>query len=70
MTEDVVLGLAFLASVARWAGVSAPVSEGLLAIAGAILGRDLRAGARTFEALGLTHLTQEQLRARLSTGQQ
>src|SRR5256885_2278000 len=41
MTEDVELGLAFLVSVARWAGSPAPGAEGLLAIAGAILGRDL-----------------------------
>ena len=31
MTEDTVLGLAFLASVARWAGVDAPIAHGLLA---------------------------------------
>ena len=37
-TEDMELGLAFLASVARWAGVDAPVAHGLLAIAGAFLG--------------------------------
>ena len=53
MTEDTVLGLAFLASVARWAGVRAPLATGLLAVAGAILGRDLRHGPRTLEALGL-----------------
>ncbi|HVL56536.1 MAG TPA: NAD/NADP octopine/nopaline dehydrogenase family protein [Burkholderiaceae bacterium] len=51
MTEDTVLGLAFLASVARWAGVATPIADGLLAIAGAILGRDLRHGERTLEAL-------------------
>src|SRR4051812_25675550 len=34
MTEDVVFGLAFLVSVARWAKVPAPVAEGLLAVAG------------------------------------
>src|SRR5205085_2118692 len=46
MTEDVVLGLAFLASVARWASCEAPVARGLLALAGAILGRDLGDGPR------------------------
>ena len=45
-------GLAFLVSVARWAGVDAPVAHGLLALAGAILGRDLRDGPRTLDALG------------------
>ncbi len=57
MTEDTVLGLAFLASVARWARVDAPLANGLLAVAGAILGRDLRHGPRTLEALGLAALS-------------
>jgi opine dehydrogenase len=68
MTEDTVLGLAFLASCARLAGVEAPVANGLLAIAGAILGRDLRHGPRTLEALGLAALAPAQLRARLHEG--
>ena len=53
VTEDTELGLAFLASVARYAGVDAPIAHGLLAIAGGFLGRDLRRGPRTLEALGL-----------------
>ncbi len=65
MTEDVVLGLAFLVSVARWAGAPAPVAAGLLAIAGAILGRDLERGERTLEALGLADLSRAQLTKRL-----
>jgi opine dehydrogenase len=68
MTEDTVLGLAFLASCARMAGVEAPVANGLLAIAGAILGRDLRHGPRTLEALGLAALAPAQLRVRLHEG--
>jgi opine dehydrogenase len=68
MTEDTVLGLAFLASCARRAGVEAPVANGLLAVAGAILGRDLRHGPRTLEALGLAALTPAQLRERLHEG--
>lgn len=68
MTEDTVLGLAFLASCARMAGVEAPLANGLLAIAGAILGRDLRHGPRTLEALGLAALTPAQLRERLHEG--
>ena len=54
MTEDVVFGVAFLASVARWAKQPAPVAEAMLAIGGAILGRDLAKGERTLEALGLS----------------
>ncbi|HEY9224463.1 MAG TPA: NAD/NADP octopine/nopaline dehydrogenase family protein, partial [Variovorax sp.] len=52
ITEDTVLGLAFLASAARHAGVDAPIAHGLLAIVGGFLGRDLRQGPRSFEALG------------------
>jgi len=57
MREDVAFGLAFLVSVARWAGVEAPVASGLLAIASAALGEDLYATSpRTFEALKLANL--------------
>ena len=69
MTEDVVLGLAFLDSVARWAGCDAPVTAGLLGIAGAILKRDLRKGPRTLGALGLDGKTREQLKTLLMEGQ-
>lgn len=68
MTEDTVLGLAFLASAARYAGVDAPVAHGLLALAGAILGNDLRRGPRSFEALGLADLGREALREALREG--
>ena len=68
MTEDIELGLAFLASVARWAGVDAPVAHGLLAVAGGVLGRDLRTGARTLEALGLAALTKGELQQVLHDG--
>jgi len=61
MTEDVELGLAFLVSVAAWAGVRAPVAEGLLAMGGAILGKDLMRGERTLEALGLAQYSRDQL---------
>ena len=56
VTEDTELGLAFLASVARWCGVDAPIAHGLLAVTGGFLGRDLRRGPRTLEALGLAGL--------------
>jgi opine dehydrogenase len=61
MTEDVVLGLAFLVSVARWTHVLAPIAEGLLAIGGAILGKDLLRGERTLETLGLAQCSHEEL---------
>ncbi|RZI78461.1 MAG: glycerol-3-phosphate dehydrogenase [Variovorax sp.] len=68
ITEDTVLGLAFLASAARHAGVDAPIAQGLLAIVGGFLGRDLRQGPRSFETLGLAQLAPEALRARLHDG--
>ena len=68
MLEDTVLGLAFLASVARFAGVDAPVARGLLALAVAILGRDLRQCSRTFDALGLASMSRAQLQAVLLRG--
>jgi opine dehydrogenase len=68
ITEDTELGLAFLASVARWSGTDAPIADGLLAIAGAFLGRDLRHGPRTLEGLGLARLGREALLAQLHEG--
>jgi len=68
ITEDTELGLAFLASVARWAGVDAPVAQGLLAVVGGFLGRDLRHGARTLEALGLAGLSKGELQQVLHDG--
>ena len=65
MTEDVVFGLAFLVSVARWARIPAPLAEGLLAIASAILGKDLSRGERTLQALGLASLSKDELMKRL-----
>ncbi len=69
VTEDIVLGLAFLASVARWAGCDAPIAHGLLAITGGFLGRDLRQGPRTLEAMGLASLSREALAQRLQEGE-
>lgn len=68
ISEDTEIGLAFLASVARWAKVDAPITQGLLAIVGGFLGRDLRAGPRTLEALGLAGLSAPQLAQRLHDG--
>ncbi|MDM0015543.1 NAD/NADP octopine/nopaline dehydrogenase family protein [Variovorax sp. J22P168] len=68
ITEDTELGLAFLASTARFVGVDAPIAHGLLAIVGGFLGRDLRQGPRTLESLGLAALTPAQLKAGLHDG--
>lgn len=69
VTEDTEIGLALLASVARWAGVDAPLAQGLLAIVGAIVGRDLRTGARTLEALGLAKRSRDEMRQLLQDGE-
>ncbi len=69
VTEDTELGLAFLASAARYAGVDAPIAHGLLAIVGGFLGRDLRQGLRTFESLGLAGLSKAELAQRLHDGE-
>lgn len=41
MLEDTRLGLSFLVSVGRWAGVATPVAEGLLNIASTVTGNNL-----------------------------
>ena len=69
VTEDIVLGLAFLASVARWAGCDAAIAHGILAITGAYLGRDLRRGPRTLEGLGLAGLAREAMTTLLRDGE-
>jgi opine dehydrogenase len=68
MREDVAMGLAFLVSVCDWAGVPCPVAKGLLALGGAVLGRDLRQGERTLEALGLARLSRGEMRRLLQEG--
>ena len=68
VVEDGEIGLAFLASAARHAGVDAPIAHGLLAIVGGFLGRDLRDGPRTLEALGLAALKPAALKQRLHDG--
>ena len=68
ITEDVELGLAFMASAARYAGVDAPLTHGILAVVGGFLGRDLRQGLRTLESLGLVGLDPTELQQRLHDG--
>ncbi len=68
MLEDVELGLALLVSCADYAGVDAPVAKGLLAMGGAIVGRDFRRSGRTMENLGLAKLDWPSLSAMLREG--
>jgi opine dehydrogenase len=69
VTEDTELGLAFLASVARWARADAPIAHGLLAVVGGFQGRDLRQGPRTLEGLGLAQLDRSALQEVLQEGE-
>lgn len=70
MTEDIHYGLAFLVSVADWAGVAAPLASGLLALAAAVCGKDLRRGRRTLESLGLAGLSRAEMALLLAQGEQ
>lgn len=68
MREDVAYGLAFLVSVAEWAGVGAPVARGLLALGSAVCGEDFRATGRTLERLDLAGLDRSALQTLLADG--
>ena len=68
MLEDTRLGLSFIISVGKWAGVATPVAEGLLNIASAITGKDLYEQGRTFENLDLDRLTRPELQQLLTEG--
>lgn len=68
MLEDTKLGLAFLVSVARWAGLELPVAQGLLAIASAVVGESFRQTGRTLESLGLARLDRQQMSDLLQEG--
>ena len=68
MREDVATGLAFLVSVADWAGIPAPTATGLLALGSAVCDDDFRRTGRTMETLGLADLSVDDLQARLRDG--
>lgn len=68
MREDVACGLAFLVSVAEWAGVPAPTATGLLAIGSAICEDDFRATGRTLDSFGLAGTSREDMLAMLEHG--
>lgn len=68
MREDVGVGLAFLVSVAAWAGVPAPVAGGLLAVGSAVAGEDFRSTGRTLERLGLAGLDRAGMARLLAEG--
>jgi len=68
MREDVQIGLSFIVSCGRAAGVPTPVAAGLLAIASAALGEDLYATGRTLEGVGLGGKSVDELRRIMRDG--
>ena len=68
MREDVALGLAFLVSVARYAGIPCPTAEALLNLAAAGLGEPLYENGRTLENLALSGLSKQELKTLLNDG--
>ncbi|MFV0278541.1 MAG: NAD/NADP octopine/nopaline dehydrogenase family protein [Parahaliea sp.] len=68
MVEDTHLGLSFMVSVGRWAGVPTPIAAGLLSIASAVVKRDLYAQGRTLENLSLAALDREAMSLLLARG--
>ncbi len=67
VTEDVALGLTLFESAGRLGGVATPAVSGLLAVFGALLGRDLT-GGRALDHLGLGDLTRREVAALMHDG--
>jgi opine dehydrogenase len=68
LAEDIGLGLAFLVSVARWAGVPAPTAEGLLQLGSLAAGADFAKTGRTLANLGLAEKSREAMHRLLQEG--
>jgi opine dehydrogenase len=68
VTEDAALGLSLFESAARTASALSPAVSGLLLLFGVLLGRELSAGGRALEALGLGDLTLREIKALLQDG--
>jgi opine dehydrogenase len=68
MREDIQLGLVLIASLGAAAGVAMPVADGLLALAGAVVGEDIRTQGRTTGRLGIGALGAGDLRSLVREG--
>lgn len=68
MREDLELGLSFLVSVARLAGVATPLAEAFLTIGGAICGESVMERGRTLASLGLGGMDRTALQRLLREG--
>ncbi len=68
VTEDVALGLSLFESAGRLAGSDTTAISGLLSVFAALLGRDLRAGGRGLDRLGLGDFVRREIRELLHDG--
>ena len=62
VTEDVPCGLVAMSALGEAVGVATPVIDGLIALCGAMLGRDFTKEGRNLEYLGLAGKNAEQIR--------
>ncbi len=68
VAEDVPTGLMPISALARAAGISTPVIDGIVRLACTMAGRDFAAEARTIERLGLAGQDADQIRATVENG--
>jgi opine dehydrogenase len=68
MLEDVRIGLSFLTSIGKLAGVPTPLAGAFLAVGSAICGEDFMRTGRTLPSLGLGHLDRAGLAQLLAEG--
>jgi opine dehydrogenase len=68
LCEDIGIGLTFLVSAAKLAGVETPLARAFVAIGSAICGVDFMASGRTLASLGLEHLDAQGLKGLLAEG--
>ena len=68
MLEDLRLGLSFLISAAKIAGVATPLARSFLSIGGTICNEDFMRTGRTLTKLGLGNLDRSALQALLREG--
>lgn len=62
ITEDVPCGLVPIMELGKLAGIETPVMEGVIVLAGALLGRNFRAEGRSLKTLGLEGKTVEEIK--------